>query len=200
MFPVFADEGKPEYTEGQVIMTLEQYFEEGKEEWFLTGKTKYTVQAMMVSKETQFHNELEVVDYTVNDDGETVVLKGTLGEMWASRLPKVISTYTKPDGSEITAEYFAEKDNFIDLITKAAPDTNFAMFVPNNISVTVETAWGDVLHTNLPNAPHGNGDFLVCRAGEDGKPDLSDVWVLNGRQFPDNYDTSNMKTEEGKGK
>ena len=54
-------------------------------------------------------------------------------------------------------------------------------------------AWGDVLHTNLPNAPHGNGDFLICRAGEDGNPDLSDVWVLNGVLFTENYDTANME-------
>ena len=144
----------------------------------------------MVSKDTSFHNELEVVDYTATDDGVTVVLKGTAGEMWTSKLPKVISTYTKPDGSEITEADFAEKDSFIDLKTKAAADTNFAMHVPTDISVTVETAWGDVLHTNLPNAPHGEGDFLVCRVGEDGEPDLSDVWVLNGVIFPENYDTT----------
>jgi hypothetical protein len=33
-----------------------------------------------------------------------------------------------------------------------------AMHVPIDITVTVETAWGDVLHTNLPNARHGEGD------------------------------------------
>jgi hypothetical protein len=63
------------------------------------------------------------------------------------------------------------------------------MHVPLNISVSVETAWGDILHTNLPNAPHGEGDYLVCRTGADGEPDLSDVWVLNGVVFPEYYDT-----------
>ena len=180
-----------------MIMTLAEYLEQSENEWFLTGKKEYTVQAMMPSKETSFHNELEVVDYTVTNDGITVILKGTLGEMWTSKLPKVISTYTKADGSEITEKDFEVKDRYIDLKTKAAPDTNYAMYVPNDISVTVETAWGDVLHTNLPNAPHGDGDFLVCHTGEDGEPDLSDVWVLNGVQFPENYYTENMK-EAGK--
>ena len=199
VMPAAADDGEkdPVYGENQMIMTMAEYLEQSENEWFLTGKKEYTVQAMMPSKETSFHNELEVVDYTVTNDGITVILKGTLGEMWTSKLSKVISTYTKADGSEITEKDFEVKDRCIDLKTKAAPDTNYAMHVPNDISVTVETAWGDVLHTNLPNAPHGDGDFLVCRAGEDGEPDLSDVWVLNGALFPENYDTENMK-ETGK--
>ena len=199
VIPAFTDDGEkdPVYGENQMIMTMAEYLEQSENEWFLTGKKEYTVQAMMPSKETSFHNELEVVDYAVTNDGITVILKGTLGEMWTSKLPKVISTYTKADGSEITEKDFEVKDRYIDLKTKAAPDTNYAMYVPNDISVTVETAWGDVLHTNLPNAPHGDGDFLVCRAGEDGEPDLSDVWVLNGALFPENYETENMK-EAGK--
>ena len=188
--PAFADGGDIEYAPDQEVMSLETYLEKSGEKWFLTGKKEYTVRAMMVSKETSFRNELEVTDYTVTDDGVTVVLKGTVGEQWTAKLPKVISTYTKPDGSEITEADFAEKDIFIDLITKAAPDTNFAMFVPDSVSVTVETAWGDVLHTNLPNAPHGDGDFLVCRIGEDGLPDISDVWVVNGAVFPNTYESA----------
>ena len=176
----------------QRFMTLDEYLSASSERWFLTGKKRYTVQAMMVSRETSFYNDLEVVDYTVADDGETVVLKGTAGEMWATRLSKVVETYTKPDGTPLGASDFAEKDVFIDIVTISSPDSCYAMFVPNTVSVTVKTAWGDELHTNLPNAPHGEGDFLVCRAGEDGKPDLSDVWVLNGAVFPNTYDTAHM--------
>ena len=171
-------------------VSLDEYLKTTGESWFVTGKTEYTIQGMMVSKETTFHNPLEVTDYTVTDDGVSVVLKGTSGEQWVSKLEKVAKTYTKADGSEITAKDFAKKDVFIDLKTKAEPDTNLAMFVPAGISVTVNTAWGDVLHTNLPNAPHGDGDFLVCRADKDGKPDLTDVWVVNGVTFPSTYDLS----------
>lgn len=172
-------------------VTLEEYLESTNESWFLTGKTSYTVQGMMVSKETSFHNPLEVTDYTVTDDGVSVVLKGTVGEQWVTKLEKVMKTYTKTDGTPVTAEDFAEKDVFIDLKTKAAPDSNFAMFVPKGTSVTVNTAWGDELHTNLFNAPHGDGDYLVC-PNKDGQPDLSDVWVVNGAVFPTTYDMSHQ--------
>ena len=171
----------------QTEMALEDYLEHGDEMWFLTGKNKYTVQAMMVSKETSFHNELEAADYTVTDDGITVILKGSFDEMWASKLDKVISTYTKQDGSALCKEDFAEKDLWIEIVTKPEPDSYYAIYVPLNISVIVETAWGDVLHTNLSNVPHGDGDYLMCRKGEDGNPDLSDVWVLNGVVFPEYY-------------
>ena len=177
----------------QKSLSLEEYLETGGEKWFLTGKKKYTVQAMMVSKEMTFHNDLEVVDLVAADDGETVVLKGTRDEIWTSPLLQVISRYTKPDGSRLCREDFANKDVYFDIVTIPTKDAYYAMHVPNDITVTVETAQGNVLHSNLPNAPHGEGDFLVCTIAEDGEPDLSDVWIVNGLIFPDCYDTTSME-------
>lgn len=174
-------------------ISLSEYLETGEEEWFLTGKKQYIIKAMMVSKETSFHNELEVADYTVTDDGETVVLKGTADEMWASKLAKVLKSYTRIDGSPLSEEDFAVKDEYIEIMTIPSVDEYYAMHVPADLSVSVELPSGEVLHSNLNNAPHGEGDYLVCRKGEDGKPDLSDVWILNGVLFPQNYDTSHMK-------
>ena len=169
----------------QNSLSLEEYLKCSCEKWFLTGKKKYTVQAMMVSKETTFHNSLEVVDLVATDDGETVVLKGTRDEIWTSPLLQVISRYTKPDGSELRKEDFANKDVYFDIVTIPTKDAYYAMHIPNDITVVVETA-------QLPNAPHGEGDFLVCTIREDGEPDLSDIWILNGLIFMDCYDTSNM--------
>ena len=191
LVPSFAETPEIEYAPDQVVLTFAEYLEQGGVEWFLTGKKAYSVQAMMVSGETSFHNDLEVTDYTVTDDGVTVVLKGSFDEMWASKLSKVISTYTKPDGSELSEADFAVRDVYIDIITRPEPDAYYAMYVPLSVSVTVETAWGDVLHTNLPNAPHGSGDFLLCRTDENGGPDLSDVWILNGVVFPEYYESGN---------
>ena len=168
----------------------EAYIQAHADDFFLTGKTEYTIQGMMVSKETSFHNELENVDYTATDDGESVVLKGTVGEQWVAKLSKVLETYTKADGTDLTEEDFTgSKDTFIDLKTKAEPDTNFACFVPADVRLTVNTAWGDVLHVNDPSSEHGYGDYLVC-PNKDGAPDFSDVWVVNGAVFPNTYDVT----------
>ncbi len=183
---------KDKDSSGQTDLSFEEYLEQGGEKWFLTGKRAYTVQAMMVSKETSFHNELEVADYTVDDDGVTVILKGTVGEMWVSKLPNVIATYTRLDGGALSVDDFAAKDRYIDILALPEPDSYYAMYVPLSISVTVETEWGDVLHSNLPGAPHGEGDYIVCRASENGEPDLSDIWILNGAVFPKYYETDHI--------
>ena len=39
--------------------------------------------------------------------------------------------------------------------------------------------------------PHGEGDYIVCRASENGEPDLSDIWILNGVVFSKYYETDN---------
>ena len=187
-----AGTSKDKDSSNQTNMSFEEYLEQGGEKWFLTGKRAYTGQAMMVSKETSFHNELEVADYSVDDDGITVILKGAVGEMWASKLPNVISTYTKLDGGALSEDDFAVKDRYIDILALPEPDSYYAMYVPLGISVTVETEWGDVLHSNLPGAPHGEGDYIVCRASENGEPDLSDIWILNGAVFPKYYETDHI--------
>jgi len=187
-----AGTSKDKDSSGQNDMSLGEYLERGREKWFLTGKRAYTVQAMMVSKEVSFQNELEVADYSVDDDGITVILKGAVGEMWASKLPNVISTYTRPDGSALSEKDFAVKDEYIDILARPETDAYYAMYVPLSISVSVETAWGDILHSNLPNAPHGEGDYIVCRASENGEPDLSDIWILNGAVFPKYYETDHV--------
>lgn len=158
----------------------------GMADWFATGKTAYTIQGMTVSKETAVHNDLEDADYTAQP-GTDVVLTGTAEEQWVTPLEKVLKTYTKADGSALTAEDF-KADAAVALT--AIPGTgNFACFVPKAIQVEVQTAWGDVLQANRDGVPHGDGDYLVCSAGKDGKPDLTDVWVVNGEIFAKTYQT-----------
>ena len=110
----------------QKSLSLNKYLEETSENWFLTEKKEYTIQAMMVSKEMTFHNDLEVVDLVASDDGKTVVLKGTRDEIWTSPLPQVIARYTKPDGSQLSKDDFANKDVFIDIVTIPTKDTYYA--------------------------------------------------------------------------
>ncbi len=78
-------------------------------------------------------------------------------------------------------------DTYIDL--KAIPTTgNFSFYVSANAQLTVNTSRGDVLHVNRIGVPHEDGDSLICAVGEDGQPNLSDVWVVNGAIFDDTYD------------
>lgn len=174
-----------------VEMNYLDYIEAHENEFFLTGKTDYTVEAKMVSSPTHVYNELELVSYDVNDDGVSVILKGTLGEEWVTNVSKVIKTYTKLDGSALDEEFFKNsKDVYQTIKTKPTKDSNFALFVPKNVILTVQTAWGDVLYTNKSEVNHGKGDYLMC-SNKDGKPDLSDVWVVNGAQILKNYDMKN---------
>ena len=152
-------------TLSQNSQTLEEYLESSREKWFLTGKKKYTVQAMMVSKEMTFHNDLEVVDLVAADDGETVVLKGTRDEIWTSPLPQVISRYTKPDGSELRKEDFANKDVYFDIVTIPTKDAYYAMHIPNDITVVVETAQGNnfqFFRHNLRSVSPDNSNNKIC--------------------------------------
>lgn len=173
------------------IIDAQTYIKANSDKFFLTGKTSYTIQGKMVSKETKINNYLEDADYTVKDDNISVILKGTADEQWVVKLEKVLKTYTKEDGTELKAEDFTNsKDEFISIKTKAEKDTNFALFVPANTALEVKTAWGDILYANRYGVPHGSGDYLVCR-NDNGKPDLTDVWIVNGMIFPSTYDTSN---------
>ena len=160
--------------------SMEDYLATTEYEWFATGKTDYMIQGKMVSQDTEVYNELEDAHYTAQPNGADVILKGTVGEEWVTKLEKVIQTYTKADGSELTAEDFTA-DTYIELKTK--------------LQVEVQTSWGDVLQANRAGVPHGEGDYLVCAVGEDGQPDLTDVWVVNGAVFPSTYDMTNAETE-----
>ena len=190
-----SDLDETEYAREKMVILLQDYLSETDEQWFLTRKKEYTIQAMMVSGEFSFHNDLEGTDYTVTDDGRTVVLKGTMGEMWPAGIEKVMSSYTKPDGSRIGKDDFTPRNEFIDITAVPASGSRYAMHVPVDVSVTVETSSGDILHTSLPDVPHGDGDFLVCEISEDGMPDLTDLWVVNGSVFPDTYDLSHYDTD-----
>lgn len=180
MVPVFASDA----------ISLSDYLASSEYSWFLTGKTEYSIQAKMVSAPTDVYNPLEDVSYTAEPNGEDVILKGTSGEEWVTPLEKVMRTYTLPDGSAIESTDFIP-DEYIEIRTISELGTNLAMFIPVDTVVIVETAWGDVLTANNPLVVHGEGDYLVCRPAEDGSPDLSDVWVVNGATFPDTYDMTN---------
>lgn len=169
------------------MLTLEDI---NKEDFKPTSKVSYTIEGKVVSKAEEVTNVLEGATYTAEPESD-VILKGTVEELWVTPMEKVLKTYTKVDGSELTAEDF-EADTYITLQTKPGNPV-FAAFVPKDTQVEIQTAWGDTLIANRPEVEHGEGDYIVCDAGEDGQPNFEDVWVVNGKVFETTYDMSRMK-------
>lgn len=161
-----------------------------KEDFKPTSKVVYTIEGKTVSKSEAVTNVLEGADYVAEAEVD-VILRGTIDELWVTPIEKVLKTYVKEDGSELTVEDFIV-DKFIKLQTKAGKET-FAAFVPVDKQVEINTAWGDVLIANRPEVEHGAGDYIVCDADENGQPNFEDVWVVNGKVFETTYDMSSFK-------
>lgn len=175
-------------------MTFEQYVKEHLGDFFLTGKKDYNMQVGIADKEQTFHNPLEDADYTVKPGD--IILKGTVGEMRTTKLEKALKTYKMPDGTPLTEEYLNQhRGSFVDVKSEGAPNTNFALRVPEDISFIVPTSWAE-LTVNKPGIDNGHGGMLVCRPDKFGRPDLNDVWVVNGKIFETTYDRTNDPTRD----
>ena len=172
-------------------ITSDEYLAATESQWFATGKVDYVIHAMMVTADTPVYNPYEDVDYVAKPDGIDVIMKGSGGEGYVSKLTKVVKNYTDPDGAKLTAAYFTP-DTWMPVRTIPTSGC-FACYIPLETKVSVQTAWGDLLHANRVGVPHGKGDYLVCYAGQDGQPDLSDVWVVNGEIFATTYDLTNAQ-------
>lgn len=170
----------------------------------LGGKTFFTVAdiAAMQQKGNPMYPQLaqlaqQGLIYTVKD--QDVVLSGTRGELWVTSIAKVQKTYQVSAGgqwgnnwSKATQERGATVNGQFVLpwikiraMGEAASGT-FACFVPLAQKGQIRTSWA-VLNFNAPGVEHGLGDFILCAKGADGRPNLSDRWVVNGAVFADTY-------------
>ncbi len=154
---------------------------------------KYKVNAIICKdKNLYVTNYLENAVYDIFtqetrgfNENTKILLVGTAGEMWGVPLKKVLTQYTKSDGSPLSPNDF--KPNEVITLQSKPSNPCYAAFIPKSCEVKVQTAWGDVLTANRKGVPHGDGDYLVCNAGPDGLPALQDTWVVNGSLFPDTY-------------
>lgn len=161
--------------------------------WKRTNKKNYSVYVCMPKIGTHVFNRLEGSKY-VTDNNKRFVLSGTVGEQWVIDAGKLAKTYSFADGTPITPDTLKRKmhGGIIDWTLlktlQSGGCLNWAFYLPANIiNLPVQTSWGDTLLANRPEVSHGIGDFLVCRdAG--GRPNLSDMWVVNGEVFPNTYD------------
>lgn len=156
--------------------------------YFETSKLSYEITVHKPPKGTEVYNFLEDCHYTTSEI-HPYVLTGTRGEQWVVRGEKVCSTYTF-NGQEITLDQLEDLgEEPITIQTKEGPK-NMAMQIPSEISMPIETSWGDELIANRGGIDHDDGDYIVCSVDKDGTPNLEDRWVVNGAVFDDTYDQS----------
>lgn len=162
--------------------------------WAKTQKVSYEIWAVRAQPGQPLHNKLEDADY-VTSESKDIVLSGTVGEQWPVTEGKLGSTYTAPDGSELDP---AQMQDWTRIKTKAdGKPTAFAIRVPGGLKdFPVQTSWGETLYANSSKTPgHGTGDYILASIGEDGKPNLQDMWVVNHDVFVTTYDMTNFAME-----
>lgn len=151
--------------------------------WKPTRKKVYTVKVRPGRNGEKVHNYLENTDYVVSFD-RPYIITGTVGEEWVVTENVLCKKYY------ITPSILVDlkRGKKVTVKSDAGDDyTNFAMRVDASVSGVIRTSWGDALIFNRAGIPHGAGDFIVCNVGRDGKPDFSDMWVVNGRVFETTY-------------
>ena len=119
-------------------------------------------------------------------DGDAVCLCGTVGELWLAKAGKVIDTYTFAEGQPISLGQLEKGWRKLKTRPTSGGATNFACFVPVSQKGQIKTS-SKVLSYNDPLTKHGKGDFIVCAALPNGKPNLADKWVVNGEVFATTY-------------
>ena len=119
-------------------------------------------------------------------DGKTICLCGTVGELWLTKVEKVVNTYTFAEGQPVSPELLEKGWRKLKTKPTFGGATNFACFVPTSQKGQIKTSWA-VLNYNDPLTKHGKGDFIVCAALPNGKPNLADKWVVNGEVFATTY-------------
>jgi hypothetical protein len=183
--------------------------------WSSTRKRNYKIYMCIPTNGTKVTNVLEGANYIVGPKGTEikpgvkcngeVVLSGTAKEQWVTPLSKVADTYGfGMDRRPIDLESFdtelkrSDTPGWVEITTKSNGSicNNYALFLPLKEirNFPVQTAWGSTLYANRDGIKHGKGDFLVC-SKKDGKPDFTDVWVVNGEIFPTTYITNYLPAD-----
>ena len=164
-----------------------------------TNMLEYHVMARLVSQETKVFNELEAKSDTVKPEDpanngnpqKLDVLMSVMGVQWKDSMANVIENYKDIEKKLLNNEFADDKDVVITAQDKGVQ--YFAARIPNTMQVAVKTQSGDVLIANQEGISHGFGDYVVCKAGQDGKPDWDNMNVLNGHMFEYMYNMKNQR-------
>ena len=154
---------------------------------------EYEVSIVMPSIERRVVNVLMFKEQTTNPGD--VIVRGAARETWVMPLEKVLVKYSHLDGRQITLSDFV-MDKVFKVKTKTREGSYcFALQIPEKHQIQVIIAPGEQICANRVEVEHNGGDYIVCNE-KDGKPDLSKVWVVNGRVFPLTYANAGEKSEK----
>ena len=167
----------------------------------LGGKTYFTIEECnrIAKQNPQKLNTLKMLvsqgrAYLVNQN-TPFVLAGTLGEMWTIDAMKLSQRYVFLGGGgstvPISPQTLSErgKNGILNwTVVRTIPNNSksWACFVPSHQKGQVQTSWGAVLNINGVGVSHGKGDFVIA-SDANGKPDLSNAYVVNGNIFATTY-------------
>lgn len=129
-------------------------------------------------------NKLEGVTYETSPD-EPIVLTGTVGEQWIQSEEKFRKTYN------ISDEDFATGAGQV----SPKPNGDIIWARPAVGQERVVTNWGHTLTANRDGVEHGKGDMVVC-SDDNGKPNPSDSWVVNGAVWENTYKEAEVEREK----
>lgn len=186
---------------------------------YLNGKTFFTVKELreLQTKAPASYQQLMAMvqqgaAYRVGE--ADCVLSGTRGEMWITKIAKVVKTYqcrengawsfnwehflvhhyVHPKGKDGKPIMEADGHTYVSWLPwvkiRAGGEKNpgtVACFVPASQIGQIKTEWATLTY-NAPGVEHGRGDFIVGMAGN-----LSDRWVVNGLVFTDTYNNNGFE-------
>lgn len=174
--------------------------------WKRTCAKQYEVYICMPVPGTKTRNALENCTY-ITDQKRPFIISGTLGETWTIDANKFASKYgvRKPGGlapvdiDKYNQAYLnGQTVDWRKFEARPGQGRAWAFFLDIDKygnaakNFPVQTSWGDTLIANRTGIQHGHGDFLVCE-DVNGRPDLSNMWVVNGRVFVRTYNLQQFK-------
>lgn len=142
---------------------------------------------------TQVTNKFSGITYRTNSY-EPYIVSGTCGELSVLNENCLIENYKFVGGfpvSKLDLNLRTTDDGLLDWVhvtcCELERNVYWATYLPLSIrNLDIRSYRGDAC-ANKDGVNHGVGDFLVC-SDMNGKPNLNDIWVVNGNVFPKTYD------------
>ena len=140
-------------------------------------KSRFKRSIVHVSKLTE-QDKAFLGDNCYITDGTKVVLCGTRGEMWTVKPEKLMSSYTKTDGTPITQmpKQWVE----VSRAQEGAPSAR-GIQIPTKYLGVYQASWGQIVANHPASSGHFKGDILVI------SNDGNDVSVINNEVFANTF-------------